>query len=238
MDGSNTPKANRLLAALPAAAYRRLLPKLDEVTLHSEERLFAATGPLHFAYFPTSSIVTSSYAADANGSRAKAWSIGCEGMVGISLFLRSPTRDNRDKQADVQLGGLAFRISAPALRAEFRRAGALQHLLLRYVFALVTQVSQLSVCTQYHTLEQRLCHFLLRAFDRVNDDKVFVTQVRMGELLGVRRESITEIAWRLQEAGIIRYSRGHMTLMSREKLEDRACPCGGIIRRAFEAVSI
>ena len=163
-----------------------------------------------------------------------AWPVGREGMVGISLILGGPDRDNR---ADVQFGGLAFRISASALQDEFRRGGALQRLLLRYVFALITQASQLSVCGQHHVIEQRLCRFLSRAFDRISGNKLFITHVRMGQLLGVQRGSITLVALRLQQAGIIQYSRGHVTLINRKKLEKRACACGEIIRRAFAAVS-
>jgi hypothetical protein len=225
--------ANQLLAALPRAAYRRLLPHLEATTLTVGQTLFPRAGPLPFAYFPTESIVTLSYAIE-EGAMAKAWPVGREGMVGISLILRSPDRDNR---ADVQFGGLAFRIAASVLRGEFGRGGALQYLLLRYVFALITQASQLGVCSQHHTIEQRLCRFLSRAFDRVSGDKIFITHVRISQLLGVRRESITEVALRLHEADIIQYSRGHVTLINRKRLEDRACTCGGIIRRAFAAVS-
>ena len=164
---------------------------------------------------------------------AKAWPVGREGIVGISVFLGSPHRDSR---ADVQFAGLAYRISASALQSEFRRAGALQHLLLRYVYALITQASQLAVCNQNHSIEQRVCRFLSRTFDRVDGNKVFITQVRIGMLLGVRRESITLIELQLQRAGIIEYSRGFITLINRKKLEKRACACGGIIRRAFAAV--
>jgi CRP-like cAMP-binding protein len=153
--------------------------------------------------------------------------------VGISLFLGGPQRDDR---ADVQIGGLAFRLSASALLVEFRRAGAFQHLLLRYVFALVTQASQLGVCSNYHPIDQRLCRFLLRLFDRISGDEVAITQERMGELLGVRRVSITEAAGKLQAAGIIECVRGHVRLINRKKLAERSCACATIIARAFEAM--
>jgi CRP-like cAMP-binding protein len=164
---------------------------------------------------------------------AKAWPVGREGMVGISLFLDGPTHDNR---ADVQVGGFAFRLPAFALLAEFRRASAFQHLLLRYVFALMTQASQLGVCSHHHPIEQRLCRFLSRLFDRVSGDEVAITHELMGALLGVRRVSITQAALKLQAAGIIEYSRGHVKLISRKKLETRSCACGALIRRAFEVV--
>jgi CRP-like cAMP-binding protein len=234
MDAAGTPKANKLLAALPNAAYRRLLPDLEPTALRLGETLFRPAGQLQWAYFPTSSIVTLSYALEGEGVMAKAWPVGREGMVGISLFLGSPRRDN---QADVQLGGLAFRISASDLLAEFRRAGALHDLLLRYVFALVTQASQLSMCNHYHPIEQRLCRFLSRLFDRVGGDDVAITQERIGELLGVRRVTINLAAGQLQAAGVIQCARGHVKLLNQEKLEKRACACNTILRRAFEAVT-
>lgn len=233
LDASATPNASQLLAALPKAAYGRLLPHLEATTLTVGQTLFLPTGPLQFVYFPTESIVTLSYALE-KGAMAKAWPVGREGMVGISLILGSPDRYNR---ADVQFGGSAFRISAPVLLDEFRRGEALQRLLLRYVFALITQASQLSVCGQHHKIEQRLCRFLSRAFDRVSGDTLFITQERMGHLLGVRRGTITDAALRLQRAGIIQYLRGRVTVINRNKLEKRSCVCGGIIRRAFAAVA-
>jgi len=229
-----SPKANTLLAALPTAAYRRLLPDLEAITLFAGGVLFRPADRLKFAYFPTTSIVTLSYAIEEDGTMAKAWPVGREGMVGISLFLGGPRRDNR---ADTQIGGGAYRLPASALRAEFRKAGALQQLLLRYLFALVTQASQLGVCSHYHSIEQRYCRFLCSLFDRVPGDEVFITQERIGTALGVRRESITEVAFRLQAAGLIEYRRGRVRIVSPKKLEKHACSCGQIIRRAFAAVT-
>ena len=229
-----TPKTNRLLAALPETAYRRLLPDLEASTLRVGDTLFRPAGQLQYAYFPTTSIVTLSYAVAEDGAMAKAWPVGREGMVGISLFLGEPKRGNR---ADVQIGGVAFRLPASALLAEFKRAEALQHLLLRYVFALVTQASQLGLCNHYHPIEQRLCRFLSLLFDRVPGDEVEITQERIARLLGVRRVSITQAAVHLHAAGVIEYWRGHVHLVSRTKLEARACPCAAIIRRAFASVT-
>lgn len=234
MDASAASKANEILAALPDAVYRRLLPDLEARTLQAGETLFRPTGRLQSAYFPTSSVVTLSYAVNDAGAMASAWPVGREGMVGISLFLESPNRDNR---ADVEIGGLAFRLPASALLAEFRREGELQRLLLRYVSALVTQASQLSVCNHFHPVEQRLCRFLVRAFDRMAGDHVDITYERIAALLGVRLESITGAAGHLQAARIIEYVQGRVRLISREKLERRGCTCAAIIRRAFQAVS-
>ena len=228
------PKANRLLAALPEAAYRRLLPDMEALTLRVGETLFRRSGRLQYAYFPTTSIVTLSYAIGEDGAMAKAWPVGREGVVGISLFLGRPKCDNR---ADVQISGVAFRLPASALLAEFKRAGALQHLLLRYVFALVTQASQLGVCSHYHPIEQRFCRFLSLLFDRVAAGHVVITQARIAELLGVRRVSISNAAAHLHAAGVIEYRRGNIQLVSRTRLEERACPCAAIIRRAFLSVT-
>jgi len=229
-----SPSANQLLAALPRAAYRRLLTNCEEIRLTNDETLFEANSPLQFAYFPASSIVTLSYAAEEDqGLVAKAL-VGREGVVGISAILGNPQLDSR---ADVQFAGLAYRIPVADLLAEFHRADELQRLLLRYIFALIMQASQLGVCNRHHPVEQRLCRFLSRTFDRIEGDEVFVTQERIGKILGIRRESITESASRLQQAGIIEYCRGHLTLLNRKMLDERACACGRIIRRAFAAVS-
>jgi CRP-like cAMP-binding protein len=234
MDASAASKANEILAALPDDVYQRLLPDLEARTLQVGETLFHPAERLLFAYFPTSSVVTLSYAVNEAGEMASAWPVGREGIVGISLFLDSPNLDNR---AGVEIGGLAFRLPASALLAEFRREGELQRLLLRYVSALVTQASQLSVCNHYHPIEQRLSRFLVRAFDCVSGGEVEITYERIAALLGARLETITGAAGYLQAARVIEYAQGRVRLISREKLEKRGCACAGIIRRAFQAVS-
>jgi CRP-like cAMP-binding protein len=232
MDSSASPMDNELLAALPSAAYRRLLPHLRATTLRTGQTLFRSANSLLYAYFPTNSIVTLSYAIDEGDAMAKAWPVGREGMVGISFFLGSPHRP-----AEVQIGGLAFRLPVAALLAEFRRAGAFHRLLLRYVSALVTQASQLSVCSHCHQIEQRLCRFLLSMFDRVSGDEVEITHERTAALLGVRRESMSRAARLLQAARVVEFLQGRVRLISREKLAKRACACAAIIRRAFQAVA-
>jgi CRP-like cAMP-binding protein len=233
LDAPATPKGNRLLAALPEAAYRRLLRDLEPTALQVGDVLFHPAGQLQYAYFPTNAIVTLSYGLGEGGVMAKAWPVGREGVVGISLFLDSPKRDNR---ADVQIAGLAFRLPAAALLTEFKRAGPFQHLLLRYVFALVTQASQLGLCNHYHLIEPRVCRFLSRVFDRVSGAEVALTHERIAKLLGVRRATIQQTAIQLQSAGIIEYQRGHIKLISRKKLKQRSCVCDAIIRRAFQSV--
>jgi hypothetical protein len=233
MDESVTPKTNRLLAALPKATYRRLLPNLEATMLGEGDALLAPDGSMKFAYFPTSSIVALLY-DDAETTLVNAWPVGREGMLGISLFLGVP---KFIKRADVHIGGPAFRLPAAALLAEFRQAGALQKLLLRYAFALITQAAQLGVCGNYHPIEQRLCRFLLEAFDGVDGDEIGFTQQSIAGLLGVRRVSVTLAAIQLQADQLIEYGRGRVRLINRQKLEERSCVCTSIIRRAFAAVS-
>jgi hypothetical protein len=233
MDESATPKTNRLLAALPKAVYRRLLPNLEATMLRDGEALLAPDGSMKYAYFPTSSIV-SLYYDDAKDTVANAWPVGREGMLGISLFLGVP---KFIKRAEVHIGGPAFRLPAATMLAEFRRAGALEKLLLRYVSALITQASQLGMCGSYHPIEQRLCRFLLVAFDGIDGNEIVLTQQRIAGLLGVRRGSVTQAATQLQADELIEYVRGRVRLINRQKLEARSCVCTGVIRRAFAAVS-
>lgn len=163
--------------------------------------------------------------------KAKVWPVGNEGIVGISNFL---SETDADEQAEVEIAGQAFQLDAQTLGAEFQRGAALQKLLLRYVEALITQASQLVVCGQHHSIDQRLCRLLLRAFDRMPTNKLAITQQRLAGLLGVRRESITEAAVHLQEAGIVHYDRGQIYLLKRQKLETRTCACYAVIRNAFD----
>ncbi len=234
MINSDSPKTNALLGALPTSAYRRLLPHLQTASLAVDETLFSPGSPMRYVYFPTTSIVTLAYAIEAGGRMAKAWPVGREGVAGIALFMGSPRRDNC---ANVQIAGLAYRLPAAALMAEFHRADAFQGLLLRYVFALVTQASQLGVCSHYHTIEQRLCRFLLRLFDRVAATEVTITHERIAALLGVRRTSITLAAGALQTGGVIEYCRGRIRIVNKQGLEERSCACAAIIRRAFAEVT-
>jgi len=226
-----SPRQNHLLAALPAAVYRSLLPRLAYVALPTGKVLQRARGGLQAVYFPVEGVVALSYGVNGQGAPANAWPIGIEGMVGVSSFLGAPTRKAR---AEVQIAGHAFRLDADALREEFRRGGALQRVLLRYVQALIAQASQLDVCGHFHTLSERLCGFLLRAFDQMPTDELDITQARIARLLGVRRVGVSEAAGSLQAAGIIRYVRGHILLLDRRKLEARACACHAVIEREFE----
>jgi hypothetical protein len=186
---------------------------------------------IQYAYFPTTSVVGLSYAIDKGGS-ANAWPVGSEGAVGLSS-LTGPVRNER---AEVQIAGHGFRLAVRFLRAEFRRGGAFQQLLLRYLQALIAKVSQLGVCNQHHTLDERLCRFLLRAFDRARANELTITQQTTADLLGVRRVGVTEAAGHLQRAGIIRCGRGSVTLLSRRKLEARSCACYAAIKKEFDGL--
>lgn len=232
MTASATRKANALLAALPAAVYKRLAPDLEVTRLRRGDLLLTPGQTMKYAYFPTGSIVALLHQVDSAGTMAKAWPVGREGLLGISVFLGVP---HFVRRVEVEFGGGAFRLPARALQAEFRRGGAFQQLLLRYVFALIMQASQLGICGQHHPIEQRLCRFLLGAFDRVGDE-LGITQQRMAQLLGTRRVSISKAAMQLQQEDLIDYARGRVTLLNRKKLEERSCVCTAIIRRAFEAV--
>jgi len=223
---------NHLLAALPAAEYGRLAPHLELIVVTTGEQL--CPSPTHFAYFPIDCILSMSYVVEG-GAMATAWSTGREGMLGLEVSMGLLPHGRR---AEVQFGGLALRIGAVPLQEEYRRGGALQLLLLSYVFALITQSSQLAICNQHHILEQRFCRLLRSIFDRLDGDALFVTQTRLGMMMGVRRESITEIAARLKADDIIHYSRGHLRVVRRPVLAARACGCGDIIRDAFARVSV
>jgi CRP-like cAMP-binding protein len=233
-EAAASTRTNSLLAALPHAAYRRLLPELQPITLHSGEVLCRANTRVKFAYFPGDSIVAAMYPTNEAGARAKAWPIGREGMLGVSLFLGVERLDN---QAEVQVGGSAYRLPAAALLGEFRQAGALQQLLLRYSFALIYQASQLAVCNNYHPIEQRLCRLLLLAFDRVGATEIELTQQRIADCLGVRRVSVTRAAMGLQRDHLVDYVRGRVRLINRKGLTQRACVCAGVIARGFAAVT-
>ena len=226
----DVPKQNHILAALPAAVYQRLLPRLRPVTLPLGRTLIPSHGNPRYVYFPTTSIVSMTHGVE-QGVKAKVWPVGNEGIVGISNFL---SETDADEQAEVEIAGQAFQLDAQTLGAEFQRGAALQKLLLRYVQALITQASQLGVCGQYHSIDQRLCRLLLCALDRMPTNKLAITQQRIAGLLGTRRESITEAAGRLQEAGIVHYGRGQIYLLKRRKMEARTCACYAVIRNAFD----
>ena len=227
---SNTPKDNQLLAALPGASLEALLPSLEAVPLPLGMVVYESGGEQRYVYFPTSSIVSLLYVL-ADGSSAEIAVTGNEGVVGISLFMGGETTPSR---AVVQSAGHGYRLRGDVLRREFESGGALQHLLLRYTQALITQMTQTAVCNRHHAVDQQLCRWLLLSLDRLPGNELVMTQELIANMLGVRREGVTEAAGKLQEEGLIRYSRGHITILDRRQLEARVCECYAVVKREYD----
>jgi CRP-like cAMP-binding protein len=227
---SNTAKNNRLLAALPQEIYERLLPYLEPVSLPLGTALYESGGAQGYVYFPTSSIVSLLYVLE-NGSSAEIAVTGCEGLVGIALFMGGETTPSR---AVVQSAGHGYRLKAAVLKKEFENGGALQLLLLRYTQALITQMTQTAVCNRHHALDQQLCRWLLLSLDRLPANELAMTQELIANMLGVRREGVTEAAGKLQAAGLIEYSRGHITVLDRPGLEARVCECYAVVKNEYD----
>jgi CRP-like cAMP-binding protein len=230
---STKPLQNRLLAALSAADYERLLPKLEPVSLELGSALYESGSSQGYVYFPTDSIVSLLYVME-DGSSAEIAVVGNEGVVGLALFMGGETTPSR---AVVQSAGNAFRLGAGVLKAEFGRGGELQHLLLRYTQALITQMAQTAVCNRHHSVEQQLCRWLLLSLDRLPANELTMTQELIANMLGVRREGVTEAAGTLQDAGLIRYSRGRITVLDRPKLEARVCECYAVVKREYDRLA-
>jgi len=218
---------NRLLALLPKTDFERLEPHLKAVSLSLGNALYESGTQLHHVYFPVDSIVSLLYVLE-NGGSAEIAVVGNEGVVGVSLFMGGETTPSR---AVVQIAGRAYCLDRELLMAEFVRGGELQHLLLRYTQALLTQMAQTAVCNRHHSLDQQLCRWLLLSLDRLPSNELVMTQVLIANMLGVRREGVTEAAGKLQEAGLIQYSRGHITVLDRLGIEARTCECYAVVKR-------
>src|SRR5688572_15247208 len=227
---SEDPTGNRLLAALPQASYERLLPHLEPVLLPLGMALYESGGTQGYVYFPTSSIVSLLYVLE-NGSSAEIAVTGCEGLVGIALFMGGETTPSR---AVVQSAGQGYRIRAAALKTKFEAGGALQFLLLRFTQALITQMTQTAVCNRHHAVDQQLCRWLLLSLDRLPANDLVMTQELIANMLGVRREGVTEAAGKLQADGLIEYSRGRITVIDRPGLEARVCECYGVVKKEYD----
>jgi CRP-like cAMP-binding protein len=223
------PLQNRLLAVLPKPERERVFPILEPVSLPLGEPLYESGDRLNHVYFPTSAIVSLLYELE-NGASAEIAVVGNDGIVGIALFMGGDTMPNR---AVVQSAGHGYRLRGQILKQEFGRAGALQHLLLRYTLALLTQMAQTAVCNRHHSVDQQLCRWLLLSLDRLPGNELSMTQELIANMLGVRREGVTEAAGRLQEAGLIHYSRGRITVLDRPGLEARVCECYEVVRKEF-----
>jgi CRP-like cAMP-binding protein len=223
------PRQNQLLAALPQAEWARWQRQLEAVELPLGRVLYESGDKLSHVYFPTTAIVSLLYVME-NGASAELAVVGNEGLVGVSLFMGGESTTSR---AVVQSAGQGWRLPSTAIKEDFTRAPVL-HLLLRYTQALITQMSQTSACNRHHTLDQQLCRWLLLSCDRLQAHDLVMTQQLISDMLGVRRQGVTEAALKLQTAGLIRYSRGRITLLDRQGLEARVCECYGVVKREYE----
>jgi CRP-like cAMP-binding protein len=230
MPSLHDPRKNRLLAALAADDFARLAPHLEPVSMSLGEPIYESGSQLHHVYFPTTAIVSLLYVME-NGASAEIAVVGYEGIVGIALFMGGNTTPSR---AIVQSAGEGFRLRAAVMKAEFNRGGPLMQLLLRYTQALITQMCQTAVCNRHHSVEQQLCRWLLLSLDRLASNELVMTQELISNMLGVRREGVTEAAGNLQRAGLIRYSRGRITVLDRARVERSVCECYAVVKKEFD----
>ena len=227
MASIHNPSQNHLLAALPGVEFERLGQHLELVPMALGAMVYSPGEQLQHAYFPTTAIVSLHYVMES-GATAETAGVGNEGVVGVSLFMGG---DTTSSSAVVQAAGHAYRLGRQKLLEEFHRGGLLQRLLLRYTQALMTQVTQTAACNRHHSVEQRLCRWLLLAVDRSGGRDLVMTHELVAGMLGVRREGVTEAAGRLQQAGCISYRRGHISVLDRSVLESRACECYAVVRK-------
>jgi CRP-like cAMP-binding protein len=220
------PTQNQLLASLPVAEFKRLSPHLELIPMPLGEVYYESGSKLQNVYFPTTSIVSLHYVME-NGATAEIAGVGKEGMLGISLFMGGNTTPSR---ASVRAAGYGYKLKARMLMEEFNRAGSMQRLLLRYTQALITQTAQTAVCSRHHSVAQQLCRWLLMTLDRVPSNELILTQEFVAGMLGVRRETVMEALRKLQQAGIISYRYGRITVLNRSGLEDQACECYNVVR--------
>ena len=229
MTSKHDPNQNHLLAALLDADFDRLSPHLELIPMLLGDVLYESGGKLAYAYFPTTSIVSLHYLLE-NGGSSEIAGVGNEGLLGVSLFMGGNSTPSR---AVVQTGGHGYRLPANVLMDEFNRTGPAMRLMLRYTQALLTQMSQTAVCNRHHTVEQQLCRWLLLTLDRLGRNDLTMTQELISNMLGVRREGVTEAAGRLQGYGYISYRRGHITVLDRKGLEADVCECYAVVKKEF-----
>jgi CRP-like cAMP-binding protein len=221
------PRRNSILAALPPKDLSRLFAHLRLVSLPLGKVLYESGEALRHIYFPTDSIVSLLYVM-TNGMPAEIAIIGNDGVIGIALFMGGTTTTNR---AVVQSAGSAYQLAGNLLKEEFDRHGEMQHLLLRFTQALITQMAQTAVCNRHHSIEQQLCRWLLLSLDRLASNELTMTQKLIADMLGVRRQGVTEAAGRLQELGVISYNHGQITVLDRLQLEKLCCECYAVVRK-------
>jgi CRP-like cAMP-binding protein len=229
MSSKQDPNQNHLLAALLDAEYDRISPHLELVPMKLGDVLVESGDKLQYVYFPTTSIISLHYLLE-NGGSSEIAGVGNEGVLGVTLFMGG---DSTPSRAVVQTSGFGYRMPAHLLMEEFNRAGPVMRLMLRYTQALLTQMSQTAVCNRHHTVEQQLCRWLLLTLDRLGPKELTMTQELIANMLGVRREGVTEAAGRLQGYGYISYRRGHITVLSRKGLEQDVCECYQVVKKEF-----
>ena len=227
---SSDPLQNQLLAALPAEEWARWQPVLEPIDMPLGAVLYESGMTMSHVVFPTTSIVSLLYVLK-DGASAEIAVVGNEGIVGISLFMGGETTPSRSV---VQSAGQGFRMRGQLLKDEFSRSGPVLHLLLRYTQALITQMAQTAVCNRHHSLDQQLCRWLLLSLDRLPTPQLVMTQELIANMLGVRREGVTEAAANLQRAGLISYRRGHITVLDRKGLEQRTCECYSVVQKEYQ----
>jgi CRP-like cAMP-binding protein len=230
MTAARDARSNRLLAALSEAEWLRWLPRLEPVHMPLGQALYESGAMLSHVYFPTTAIVSLLYVME-NGASAVIAVVGNEGIVGVSLFMGGGSTPSR---AVVQSAGEGFRLDAQTMKDEFERAGGVMHVLLRYTQALITQMAQTAVCNRHHSLDKQLCRWLLLSLDRLHGNELEMTQELIANMLGVRREGVNESALKLQRAGLIDYSRGHIKVLDRAGLEQRTCECYAVVRKEYD----
>jgi CRP-like cAMP-binding protein len=227
MVAAPAPENNQILNALPGETRARIFSHLKLVELPLGTVLYESGAPLRHIYFPIDAIVSLLYVLE-NGASAEIAVVGNEGVLGVALFMGGETTTNR---AIVQSGGWAYRLTGSRLKREFGRHTSLLHILLRYTQALITQMAQTAVCNRHHSVDQQLCRWLLLSLDRLNSNKVIMTQDLIANMLGVRREGVTQAAGKLQKLGAIKYSRGNITVLNRPQLESSCCECYAVVKR-------
>lgn len=227
---SRTPEQNHLLEALSKSDLNRFYSDLELIEMPLGQVLYESGEKLKYVFFPTTSIISLLYVME-NGASAEIAVVGNEGILGISLFMGGETTPSR---AIVQSGGYGYRLKAQLLKDEFNRGGPTMRLLLRYTQALITQMSQTAVCNRHHSIDQQLCRWLLLSLDRLDSDELTMTQELIANMLGVRREGVTEAAGKLQKLGLINYSRGRINVIDRPGLEEKCCECYKVVKVEYD----
>ena len=226
----HSPHQNHLLDALPASDFERIASHLELIPLNLGDVMYESGGRMRYVYFPTTAIISLLYVME-DGASAEIAIVGNEGILGIALFMGGNTTPSR---AVVQSAGQGFRLKADLIKVEFEHYGPTMHLLLRYTHALITQMAQTAVCNRHHSVDQQLCRWLLLSLDRLSSNELSMTQELISNMLGVRREGVTEAAGKLQAAGLIRYGRGRITVLDRPALEARCCECYQVVKTEFD----